>query len=81
MGACGTRSGLMFTSRLPLDYTKLLDVQGGFAVEVATTPRLGIKMAIVKHLDHNYEIAKMRGSIMFGTSIGDERQIGAFVNS
>lgn len=80
MGACGTRSGLMFTSRLPLDYTKLLGVEGGFAVEVATTPKLGIKMAIVKHLDHNYEIAKMRGSIMFGTSIGDERQIGQCVN-
>lgn len=81
MGACGTRSGLMFTSRLPLDYTKLLDVQGGFAVEVATTPKLGIKMAIVKHLDHNYEIAKMRGSVMFGTSIGDERQIGQCINA
>lgn len=81
MGCCGTRSGLMFTSRLPLDYTKLLDVQGGFAVEVATTPRLGIKMAIVKHLDHNYEIAKMRGSVMFGTSIGDERQIGQTINA
>ncbi len=75
-GAAGTRSGLMFCSRLPLDYTKLIDVQGGFAVEVATTPRLGIKLSIVKFLDHAYETANVRATIMFGTAIGDERQIG-----
>jgi hypothetical protein len=75
LGVAGTRSGLIFTSRLPLDYTKQLGVQGGFAIEVATTPKLGIKMAVVKFLDHAYETANMRAALMFGTSIGDERQL------
>ena len=51
------------------------DVQGGFAVEVATSPKLGIKFCIVKFLDHAYETANMRASLMFGTAIGDERQL------
>lgn len=75
VGVGGTRSGLIFTSRLPLDYTKLLDVQGGFAVEVATSPKLGIKFAVVKFLDHAYETANIRCAIMYGTAIGDERQL------
>ena len=75
LGVAGTRSGLIFTSRLPIDYTKLLDVSGGFAVEVVTSPKLGIKMLIVKYLDHAYETANMRAAIMFGTAIGDERQL------
>ena len=75
LGVAGTRSGLIFTSRLPLDYTKLLDVQGGFAVEVATTPKMGIKVVILKYLDHAYETANMNAKIMFGTAIGDERQL------
>jgi hypothetical protein len=75
VGLGGTRSGLIFTSRLPIDYTKLLDVQGGFATEVVTSQKLGIKLLVIKYLDHAYETANMRVQIMFGTAIGDERQL------
>lgn len=75
LGFAGTRSGLMFTSRLPLDYTKVMpEIPNTAAVEVVTSPKLGIQLAIVKYLDHNQETANMRAATMFGTSIGDERQ-------
>jgi hypothetical protein len=44
-------------------------------VEVATTPKMGIKVVILKYLDHAYETANMNAKIMFGTAIGDERQL------
>ena len=74
-GLCGTRSALMFVSRTPLDYTKVLpDIPSTAAVELATEPRTGLPFLIVKFLDHAYETANMRVQTMFGTAIGDERQ-------
>ena len=76
LGVAGTRSGLVFTSRLPVDYTKVMpDVPQTAAIEVVTSPRLGVQIVVVKYLDHNYETANMRASAMFGIAIGDERQL------
>lgn len=75
VGVAGTRSALMFVSRTPLDYTKVLpDIPSTAAVELATEPKTGLTFLIVKHLDHAYETANMRVQLMFGTAIGDERQ-------
>ncbi len=76
VGIGGTRSALMFVSRPPLDWTKIMpDVPQTAALELFTTPKLGIPFLIVKHLDHFYETAYMRAETQWGTGIGDERQL------
>jgi hypothetical protein len=76
VGAVGTRSALMFVSRPPLDYTKVMpEIPSTAAVELYTTPKLGMPFMIVKFLDHAYENANMRASTMWGPAIGDERQL------
>ena len=75
LGVCGTRNALLWVSRVPQDYTKIMpEVPSTAAVELATMPKLGVTFMIVKHLDHAYESANMRAQIMFGQAIGDERQ-------
>lgn len=75
IGFCGTRSSLLFVSRVPQDYTKVLpDVPSTAAIELVTEPRTGLTFMVVKFLDHAYETANMRVQLMFGTAIGDERQ-------
>ena len=70
-----TRSALMFVSRVPLDYTKVLpDVPSTAAIEMVTEPKTGLTFLVVKYLDHAYETANVRVQLMFGTAIGDERQ-------
>ena len=74
-GFCGTRSSLLFVSRVPLDYTKVMpEVPSTAAIELVTEPKTGITFMVVKYLDHSYETANMRVQLMFGTAIGDERQ-------
>lgn len=76
VGIGGTRSGLMFVSRLPVDYTKVMpEIPVTAAIEVYVTPKLGIPFLIVKYLDHAQEVAYMRAETMWGTGIGDERQL------
>lgn len=76
VGIAGTRSGLMFVSRLPLDYTKIMpEIPSTAAIETFVTPKLGIPFLIVKHLDHAAENANMRAACMWGPAIGDERQL------
>ena len=76
VGIGGTRSGLLFVSRVPLDYTKVMpDVPSTAAIEVVTTPKLGIPFMVVKYLDHAYEVANMRTQCQWGVGIGDERQL------
>lgn len=75
VGLCGTRNSLLFVSRVPLDYTKVLpDIPSTAAIEMATEPKTGLTFLIVKYLDHAYETANLRCQLMFGTAIGDERQ-------
>lgn len=75
VGFSGTRSALLFVSRAPLDYTKVMpEVPQTAAIELVTSPGLGITFMVVKHLDHGSENANMRVQLMFGTGIGDERQ-------
>lgn len=75
IGICGTRNSLLFVSRVPLDYTKVLpDVPSTAAIELVTEPDTGLTFMVVKYLDHAYETANMRVQLMFGTAIGDERQ-------
>ncbi len=75
IGICGTRNALLFVSRTPLDYTQVLpDVPSTAAIELVTEPRTGMTFMVVKHLDHNYELASLRVQCMFGVAIGDERQ-------
>jgi len=75
IGVSGTRSALLFVSRVPLDYTKVLpDVPATAAIELVTEPRTGLTLMVLKYLDHSYETANMRVQLMFGTAIGDERQ-------
>jgi len=75
IGFCGTRSALIFASRVPTDYTKVLpDVPSTAAIELVTEPKTGLTFMVVKFLDHAYETANMRVQLMFGTAIGDERQ-------
>lgn len=75
VGVAGTRSSLLFVSRVPLDYTKVLpDVPSTAAVELVTEPKTGLTFMIVKYLDHAYELANLRVQLMFGTAIGDQRQ-------
>lgn len=75
VGFSGTRSALLFVSRAPLDYTKVMpEVPNTAAIELVTSPGLGITFMVVKYLDHGYENANMRVQCMFGTGIGDERQ-------
>lgn len=74
-GFAGTRSALLFVSRVPLDYTKVLpEIPSTAAVELVSSPKLGITFMVVKFLDHSYETANMRVQLMFGFGIGDERQ-------
>ena len=76
LGLAGTRSGLIFTSRIPTDYTKVMpEIPSTAAIEVVTSPKLGIQLVVTKFLDHAYETANMRAATMFGTAIGDERQL------
>ena len=76
VGIAGTRSGLMFVSRAPLDYTKVMpDVPQTAAIEMVTSPKLGIPFMVVKSLDHNVEVASMRVQTQWGIGIGDERQL------
>lgn len=75
VGFAGTKSAMLFVSRVPDDYTKILPgLPQTAAVEVATSPNLGISFLIVKYLDHSYETANVRAQLMFGFGIGDERQ-------
>ena len=75
VGFAGTRSSLLFVSRVPTDYTQVLpDVPSTAAIEMATEPKTGLTFMIVKFLDHAYETANLRVQLMFGTAIGDERQ-------
>jgi hypothetical protein len=76
VGISGTRSGLLFVSRVPLDYTKVLpEIPSTAAIELFSTPKLGITFMIVKYLDHAQEVANMRAQLMWGNGIGDERQL------
>lgn len=75
IGFAGTKSALLFVTRLPEDYTQVLPgIPPTAAVEVVSSPQLGISFLVVKYLDHQYEIAKARVQLMFGFGIGDERQ-------
>ena len=75
VGLAGTRSSLLFCSRAPLDYTKVMpEIPSTAAIELVTSPNLGITFMVVKYLDHGAENANMRVQLMFGTAIGDERQ-------
>lgn len=75
VGFAGTRSSLLFVSRVPEDYTQVLpNIPSTAAIETVTSPQLGITFLIVKYLDHTYEIANARVQLMFGFAIGDERQ-------
>jgi hypothetical protein len=75
VGIAATRSALIFVSRVPLDYTKVLpDVPSTAAIELVSEPRTGLTLMVVKFLDHAYETANLRAQLMFGTAIGDERQ-------
>lgn len=76
VGISGTRSGLLFVSRVPLDYTKVLpEIPTTAAIELVTSPKLGITFMVVKYLDHAYETANMRIQLMWGSGVGDERQL------
>jgi hypothetical protein len=75
IGFAGTRSSMLFVSRVPEDYTQVLpNIPSTAAVETVTSPQLGITFLMVKYLDHAYEIANARIQLMFGFAIGDERQ-------
>lgn len=76
VGIAGTRNGLMFVNRAPLDYTKIMpEIPSTAAIELVSTPKLGITFVIVKYLDHAFEVANMRAQTMWGNAIGDERQL------
>ena len=51
------------------------EVPNTAAIEVVTSTKLGIQLLVTKFLDHAYETANIRVAIMFGTAIGDERQL------
>lgn len=75
IGFAGTKASCLFVSRLPEDYTQVLpNIPSTAAVEVVSSPQLGISFLVVKYLDHASEIANMRVQLMFGFAIGDERQ-------
>lgn len=75
LGIGGTRSSMLFVSRPPLDYTKVLpEIPSTAAIELAVEPNTGLTFVVVKHLDHAYEYSNLRVAIMFGTALGDERQ-------
>ena len=75
VGIAGTKSALLFVSRVPTDYTKILsDVPSTAAIELVTEPSTGLTFMVVKFLDHMYETANMRVQLMFGVAVGDERQ-------
>ena len=75
VGFAGTRSSLLWASRVPVDYTKVMpEIPSTAAIELVTEPDTGITFQVVKYLDHAYETANMRVQLMFGQAIGDERQ-------
>ena len=75
IGFAGTRNSLLFCSRVPQDYTKAMpDIPNTAAIELVSSPQLGITLMVVKYLDHSYETANVRVQLMFGQAIGDERQ-------
>jgi len=75
LGFAGTRNSLLFASRVPTDYTKVMpEIPSTAAVELVTEPSTGLTFMVVKYLDHAYEISNARVSLMFGMAIGDERQ-------
>lgn len=74
-GIAGTRSSLMFASRVPTDYTKVMpEIPSTAAIEMVTEPNTGLTFMVVKHLDHGAETSNLRVALMFGIGIGDERQ-------
>ena len=74
-GIAGTRSSLMFASRVPTDYTKIMpEIPSTAAIEMVTEPNTGLTFMVVKHLDHGLETSNLRVALMFGIGIGDERQ-------
>jgi hypothetical protein len=75
LGLAGTRSSLLFVSRVPINYAEVMpEIPSTAAIEMVTEPRTGITFMVVKYLDHGYENANMRVALMFGVGIGDERQ-------
>lgn len=75
LGFAGTRNSLLFVSRVPTDYTKVMpEIPSTAAVELVTEPLTGLTFMVVKYLDHAYEISNARVALMWGQAIGDERQ-------
>lgn len=74
-GIAGTRSSLLFASRVPTDYTKIMpEIPSTAAIELVTEPDTGLTFMVVKNLDHSLETSNLRVALMFGIGIGDERQ-------
>ena len=74
-GIAGTRSSLMFASRVPTDYTKIMpEIPSTAAIELVTEPNTGLTFMVVKYLDHSLETSNLRVSLMYGIGLGDERQ-------
>jgi hypothetical protein len=78
VGVGGTRSGLMFVSRAPVDYSKVLDVPQTAAIELYTSPKLGIPFMVVKYMENSLETANLRVQLMWGVGVGDPRQLMLF---
>lgn len=75
VGFAGTKSSLLFVSRVPEDYTKVMPgIPASAALEVVSSPQLGISFLIVKSYNHASEVASCRVQLMFGFGVGDERQ-------
>lgn len=74
-GIAGTRSSMLFASRVPTDYTKIMpEIPSTAAIELVTEPNTGLTFMVVKHLDHGLETSNLRVALMFGIGVGDERQ-------
>ena len=74
-GIAGTRSSLLFASRVPTDYTKIMpEIPTTAAIELVTEPNTGLTFMVVKYLDHSLETSNLRVALMFGIGVGDERQ-------
>lgn len=75
LGFAGTRNSLLFVSRVPTDYTKVMpEIPSTAAVELVSEPLTGLTFMVVKFLDHAYEVSNARVALMWGQAIGDERQ-------
>jgi hypothetical protein len=74
-GVAGTRSAIMFASRVPTDYTKIMpEIPSTAAIELVTEPNTGLTFMVVKYLDHSLETSNLRVALMYGIGLGDERQ-------